>query len=209
MNSFFIRLVVVIIFCTTTYASCNKNCVESKYSFEIGMKIYPNIETININDTLWLEVNSNTVLKDNISGEMIDYSFAGNLGTALSFLEFTGGSISNPGAVYAVSAFRYILMSGEEVIPHFLPEKVKEYKFDEKQGSFKFRLGVIASKKGVFAIGISNASNVFKENDKCTKAAFSIPLKETNNHIHLLEQNRPGYIPSGLEITNLYCFRVN
>ncbi len=191
-------------------AKCNKSpfdCANTVYNFELPLKVFPDKDSINIGDTIWLEINESSLIQDGPTGKMVDYSGTSNLGTALSFMEFTGGSFSNPGTEYAVSAFQFNLKSGSEIV-HFLPEKVKEFKFEEKQGNYTFKLAVIAKRKGIFAIGISNAANVYREKDKCSKAAFSIPLKETNNHIYLLEQNRPGYIPSGLELTNLYCFKV-
>ena len=148
-----------------------------------------------------------TTLKDKTTGNMIDYSSAGNLGTTLSFGEFIGGSISNPGGIAAVSSFGYKLITGDE-ISTYLPEQVKAYNFIETPGMYNFKLAIIAKKKGIFAISVGNAANVFRKDDKCTKAAFAIPLKETNNHIYFLQQNRPGYTPSGLELTNMYRFKV-
>ncbi len=199
--------ILIFILWITTQASCNKNCVESKYSFKIGIKASPNLDSINLNDTIWLEVNESTTLKDLSSDNIVDYSNASNLGTAISFGEFIGGSVSNPGGIPAVNAFNYNLITGKEFV-HYLPAQTKEFNFDESQGRYKFKLGVIAKRKGIFSISISNAANVYSKNDKCTKASFAINLKETNNHIYFLEQNRPGYIPSGLELTNMYCFKV-
>ncbi len=199
--------IILFIFWVTTQASCNKNCVETTYSFQIGVKATPNFDSININDTIWLEVNEPTNLKELSTSNTVDYSNAGNLGSAISFLEFVGGSISNPGVVGSVNGFNYSLITGTE-ISHFLPAQTKEFNFDESQGRYKFKLGVIAKRKGIFSISISNAANVYRKNDKCTKASFSIPFKETNNHIYFLQQNRPGYTPSGLELTNMYCFKV-
>ena len=54
--------IILVIFWVTTYASCNKNCVESTYSFQIGIKATPNLDSININDTIWLEINESTNL---------------------------------------------------------------------------------------------------------------------------------------------------
>src|SRR5689334_11622357 len=69
------------------YAQCNKrlDCANTVYSFEMGIKAYPDKDSINVGDTIWLEVNEPTTLKDVFSGKMIDYSGAVNLGSFVSF----------------------------------------------------------------------------------------------------------------------------
>jgi len=122
-------------------------------------------------------------------------------------LEFIGGNFTDPGSNPAVSSFSYKLINGREQ-PNVLPDKIKEYLLSEVQNKYIFKLGVIAKKKGLFAIGIDNAASGFRKNDNCTKATFHIKLKDTDNQIGFYTQNRPGYTPSGLDLTNLYCFKV-
>jgi len=40
---------------------------------------------------------------------------------------------------------------------------------------------------------VSNASNVYKNNDKCTKANFEINFKNTNQHLLLNQISFPDY----------------
>jgi hypothetical protein len=168
---------------------------------------YPDLDSISINDTIWFQINSSTNLKDIQTGRQIDYSNVENMGSAITFLEFIGGSVIDPGVVGSTSAFNYNLILGS-VVTNPLVEQIKEYKFLEEQGNYKFKLGVVPKKKGIFGIGIGNAANVYRKSDKCTKAGFNITFKNTNQHLYFLEQNRPGYTPSGMELTNLYCFKV-
>lgn len=203
-------LIVVIVYVLSVYASCNKHgdCLTQTYSFATCIKAYPDTDSLNINDTIWLDFSCPTRLVDLGTGNMIDYSGAGNLGTAIDFLEFTGGSISNPGAIPAVNAFEYKLIYGVFIPDNVLPEKNRDYNFTEVNSEYKFRLGIIPKRTGIFAIAPGNASNVYRNNDYCTKAGFSIIFSNTNQHIYFYQQNRPGYIPSQYELTHMYCFKV-
>jgi hypothetical protein len=68
-------------------ANCTKipfDCAKTVYSFQLPVKAFPDKDTINIGDTIWLEINERTLIRDGICGEMINYSGTGNLGSALS-----------------------------------------------------------------------------------------------------------------------------
>jgi hypothetical protein len=199
---------VILLYLTTTYATCSKDCIETTYFFEAGIKVYPDTDSININDTIWLEAGFSSLLKDLQTGSNVDYRNTENLGTGIQLLRFTGGSLSDPGVVPAIDSFTFLLKEGVLMPPNGNANQVKTYNFLEESGKYKFKLGVIPQKKGVYALAISNAANVFQKNDKCTKASFAFKLQDTDNHIYLLKENRPDYTPSGLELTNLYCFKV-
>lgn len=202
--------IVAIIHVLFVYASCSKNgdCITQRYSFSTGIKAYPDNDSININDTIWLDFSCPTRLVDLNTGGLIEYSGAENLGTSIDFLEFTGGSITNPGAIAAVNSFEYKLIHGIFIPDDHLPEKNRDYKFTQVNSEYKFKLGIIPKRTGVFAITPGDASNVYRNNDYCTKASFSITFSNTNQHIYYYQQNRPGYIPSGYELTHMYCFKV-
>ncbi len=91
----------LLIFYLGTWASCNKDfdCRGTIYSFEAFYKAYPDKDSIKINDTIWIESNTPTQLKDLISNRMVDYSGAANLGTAIDYLEILGGDFNNPGVI--------------------------------------------------------------------------------------------------------------
>lgn len=190
-------------------ATCRKNpdCVKETYSFTTEAKAYLDPDSININDTIWLEFDQPTVFRDNISGMSIDYSNAANLGFGVGFDKFIGGSISYPGTIPAVSSFSVMVISGTE-LTSLQPDRIKSYNFSEIGGRYKFKIAIIARNTGIFAIAISNAANVYKRNNVCSKASFTIVFANTNQHLYFYEQNRPGYIPSGYEQTHMYCFKV-
>jgi hypothetical protein len=192
------------------YSTCNKrlNCNVTIYSFETNIKAFPDSDSINIGDTIWFELICPTKLRDAISGTMIDYRGAENFGIAIRIFELTGGTVSVPGGVGAVFDFDYKLVFGEFIPDNLLPNENRDYKFVEVGNEYRFKLGVIPKKSGIFSISPGNAANVYTKRNKCDKASFSITFANTNQHLYFYEQNRPGYTPSEYERTHMYCFKV-
>jgi hypothetical protein len=203
-------LIIVIIYFSSVYSSCRKGigCKEIIYSFSTNIRAYPDNDSINVNDTIWIEFSSPSQLNDINSGASINFSGAANLGTSIDFLKFTGGSISNPGVIPAANDFNYNLVTGIFISDPFQPEKNRDYKFIQLGDEYKFKLGIIPKQIGVFAIGVSDAPGIYRINDNCTKAGFQITFSNTNQHLYFYEQNRFGYTPSVYEQTHMYCFKV-
>jgi hypothetical protein len=192
------------------YNSCNKriNCRDILYSFQTNIKAFPDLDSLNINDTIWLEFSCSTQLADLNSGQSIDYSGAENFGTAIGIFEFTGGSVNNPGGTGAVDAFEYKLIHGVFIPDSHLPNENKDYEFAEIGSEYKFKLGIIPKRHGIYTISPGDAANVYTKKNKCDKAGFAIKFTNTNQHLYFYEQNRPGYTPSEYERTHMYCFKV-
>lgn len=196
--------VLLVIATVISSANCKKNlnCAETVYSFEINdIKIYPNQDSIQIADTVWLDINLPVQLKDITTGANIDYSGAENLGIVTHLIELLG----NNNYRGAISDFSLKLEDGTNV-PNFIDtSSLKEYLFNEVNGIYLFRLGFIARKKGIFRISFDNVANVYRKNDKCTKAGFSLMLDQTNSHSYYNDNNFPGIVTDSLR---LYCFKV-
>ena len=185
------------------YSQCkNLDCRETIFNFEIGIKAYPDKDSISVGDTIWLEVNEPTTLKDVQTGKIVDYSGASNLGTAISFLKLIAVSSTDD---QMASKFRYVLIHGNE-ISRKDSTKYREFKFDEAGGLYRFKLGVIPKEAGVFKVFVSNAGSVVRKSDKCTKASFQINFKSTDQHLYLNEIILPGVSlsPGG----GIYLFKV-
>lgn len=183
---------------------CNKklDCREAVYGFAIGIKAYPDMDSINIGDTVWLEVNEPTTLNDLQTGRMIDYSNASNLGSAIGIVELISVNTVNTDGN---SFFKFSISAGSEIIRSDT-SRFREYSFAELNNRYEFKLGVIPQKKGVYKMFISNASNVIRKNDKCTKANFAINFKTTNQHLYFNEIVLPGVtLPAG---GGIYLFKV-
>ncbi len=206
-----IRIIILLLFSyMLIYSTCKKriNCNEIIYSFQTNIRTFPDVDSLNVNDTIWIDFSCPTKLMDVYSGNIIDYSGAENFGTDISFLEFTGGSVNNPGGIAAVDAFEYKLIYGIFIPDSHLPNQNKDYKFIEVGNEYKFKLGIIPKRSGIFTFSPGNATNVYTKQNKCDKASFSITLANTNQHLYFYEQNRPGYTPSEYERTHMYCFKV-
>ncbi len=202
--------ILIFIALACTNASCKKlglHCANNIYTFKIGVKAYPDFDSIHLGDIIWFEINTPSSLRDESSSTLINYSGSVNLGTAISFVKFIGGSASDPGALYDAKSFNDSVIIGSKV-NNLQTDAVKEYLFSEINNSYKFKIAIIAKNKGTFSIGFSNAANVYRTPDNCTKAAFLINFKNTDHHVYFLEKNRPGYSVVGLELTNNYYFKV-
>ena len=111
-NNILLIVLLGLISATTIQSRCSKrfDCSQTVYSFQTNIKAFPDLDSVNINDTIWIDFSCPTKLIDMISGQLVDYRDAENLGTDISFLEFTGGSALNPGGIAAVDAFQFRLI---------------------------------------------------------------------------------------------------
>lgn len=190
------------------YATCNKryDCKQTSYSFEALYKAYPNRDSLKINDTIWLELNTSVQLKDLMSNILVDYSGAANFGTAISILELVRGE-NDPAPVPSANKFSFVVVQGA-ALKSIKQDQIREFQFEEKDGAYQFKLGIVPQEKGLFAFGLGNSANVYRKNDKCTKATFNLTFKDTDQHLYLYEQSRPGYAISEYERQHMYCFKV-
>ncbi len=163
-------------------ANCTKlpiDCAKTVYSFQLPVKAFPDKDTFNIGDTIWLEINEPTLIRDGISGEMVDYSGTSNLGSAISFLYWD--NLINAWSE-GISRFKFSIEKGTEL--KVTPLTI-QYRFIESTDRYLFKLGVIPKEKGLHSLLLSSSNNTFRENDKCTKASFTINFKDTDQHYYL------------------------
>ncbi len=190
--------VVVLIYATTVYSACKKNilgCTESNYSFKLDAQVYPDRDTINIGDTIWVEVNSPEVFTDQISNQQINFSNANNLGTDMGFGKLI--SVSPIQKAYAVNDFNFVLLEGKEITsPN--PQLIKEYLFSDINGRYKFKLGVIPKSSGTYSFNLGNAVHVYRNGNSCPKADFQMQLIQTNQHYYLYPGGS-GVMPTGAD----------
>jgi hypothetical protein len=196
----------ILLFCILIfiYATCKKNsdCANIVYTFSAEIKAYPDVDSTNIGDTLFLELNHPVTSKDIISGREISYSNAANFGTAIGFAEFIFPNNVN---TEVAAKFNYKLFWGIE-LKRQDSSKFREFSFVQINQFYKFKLAIIPKFKGVFKLFVSNAANVYRTDDKCTKAGFVINFTNTNQHLYLNEVSFPGSIPP--PGGGIYLFKV-
>ncbi len=192
------------------YATCNKriDCKQNVYSFEAFFKAYPDFDSVQVGDTIWLELNSPTRATDLATNTTTDYSGAENFGTAISYLQIIGGDVTDPGATPSANSFDNVLINGSTVQSSIYLEKIREFLFEEKAGNYEFKIGIVPKKKGLFMLAPGDAAGVYRSSNKCDKASFSLTFKDTDQHLYLYEQKRPGYLLSHYDKGHLYAFKV-
>jgi hypothetical protein len=207
------RIVILLLLVMTfIYGDCSKNkgCLGANetYSFSVNVHAFPDADSVSINDTIWLEINFPVNLVDLNTQTTVNFSNAKNLGTDITFHRFIGGSFSDPGVFPGANDFEYKLIHGTFVPDSHLPDQNKDYLFSESGSMYKFKLGIIPKRQGIFGISPGNVANVYRNDQKCEKAGFQITFSNTNQHLYFYEQNRPGYTLSNYESTHVYCFKV-
>jgi hypothetical protein len=190
--------VVAFIYATTVYSACKKRifgCTESSYSFVLNAKIYPDWDTVNTGDIIWVEIDSPTTFTDQGSNQPINFSNANNLGTDMGFIKLI--NISPIQFAYAVNDFTYILVWGTEIAsPN--TQLIKEYLIPDINGRYKFRLGIIPKNSGTYSFNLGNAVQVYRNGNSCPKADFSMKLVQTNQHYYL-HPGGSGVTPAGAD----------
>ena len=197
-NVIFLFLVLTILRANT----CKKlDCVSTVYSFEAKAKILNAADSVNIGDTIWLEISCPVSQIDLATGQRVEYRNAGNLGTAIGFGELVSPTLP----VYAANDFNYVLKKGI-LLNNPNVTYIREYSFAESFTMYELLLGMVPKRKGVFSISVSNAANVYRNTDKCTKASYAIYYADTDQHLYYIKQIF-GTEPDG-EARTTYCVKV-
>jgi hypothetical protein len=193
--------VLIIVFVIATKSTCKKPCVKKEYAFNFNAKAFPDVDSISVGDTIWIEINEPTLLTDLLSGNQADFSGATNLSTAIGFDQLLG----NGQAKDAASYFEYKIIHGVLLANNPNSSQFKEFKFSEIGGRYLIKVGIIPQKIGIYRIGLSNASNVYLNSSNCIKASISINFFQTNQHMYFNEINFGVVVPLP---NGGYCFKV-
>lgn len=208
-KSFSLAMLLIIAF-TSIYSTCKKEgfgCANNVYSFKASAEASPDKDSIHIGDTIWIRSNISTKLVDQVSGQIIDYRNASNLSQSIQLLKLVGGDFSNPGAIYAANNFTYSAFAGTQINDPF-SEGQRSFSFMEQNSVYKLSVAIVARDTGTYLLAISDAVNVSRLTDKCTRANYGFYFENTNQHLYFNQNNRPGYAISSYEQTHAYCFKV-
>jgi hypothetical protein len=177
---------LVIFFCAaiSQQSTCNKtfDCAKTRYHFVVeGFKTVPLDDTLHLHDTLWFSIETPTRIADQGTGSPIDYSNSANLGILVSFGQYAPQS--NPLPVPAADSFGIVISKGS-ISNGAMPSTNRILKFDERGGKYTLTFGLALRTPGKYVVLFSNATNVYRHNDECTKATFDFYFT-TNQHLNL------------------------
>ncbi|MEO8853370.1 MAG: hypothetical protein ABI359_06305 [Ginsengibacter sp.] len=197
--------ILLLIAIATTFSTCKKGglgCANTVYNFQIGETLFPDKDSIHVGDTLFLKVDASSMIRDLQSGRTIDYSNTSNLGNVITILKFSGKE--TPGAI---KDFSLSILKGSKVgsIDEASEEEVS---FSEQNSHYMFLISAIPKDTGRYVITIGDAANVYRTNDKCTKASFAINFSETDQHFYLLNKWRPDLTLDDNGKRHVYYFKV-
>ena len=190
--------IILLVAISTIYATCKKNCLTATYAFKIGVKAIPNLDSINIGDTIWLDINEPTTLQSLESGALINFSNATNLGSNIGFQEVLSATQFRN----AANDFSFKLISGTETL-NTNPQLFRAYLFAEQNNRYVFKLGVVPLTVGVYRLVLGNAANVVRNNSNCERASFQIDFQQTDQHFYFFPGGA-GTPPGG----GAYYFKV-
>ncbi|MEO7044033.1 MAG: hypothetical protein ABI091_01910 [Ferruginibacter sp.] len=189
-------------------SGCPKPCIQSNLSFIVNSQFNPDNDSIHVGDTIYLESSFSTQLIDQSTGRIIDYSNSKGIGSTLAVSSLPiGDSISKD----AVFDFDYISVNGkiynDRSIPR--PDGVQQVSYEETNGDYILKVGLIAKKKGNYILGIGDGlSNGRKNSNNCEKASFNNTLSNTDQHFYLIKNWYPNVVIGGYGKLRVYYFKV-
>lgn len=199
-----ITLLIVII----VLSGCPKPCIEANYSFAVNSQIIPDSDSIKLGDTIFLYSSFPTTLKDQSTGQVINYNNSTGLGSTLGLVELVDGTY--PG-IDAVNDFDYISIFGmvynDKSIPS--PNKFQQLKYEQINGNYELKIGIIPKKSGTYYLGLGDGlSNGRSKNKSCEKASFNTTFKKTNQHLNYFSEWSSNATLSAYEQSHAYFFKV-
>ncbi len=193
-----ITLFVILVGCIAVGGNCMKDCIKQEYSFNIPLIAYPNLDSIRIGDTVWLDISTPTSLTDQLSGNTIHFTNATNLTFPIAFQEVLSATNFRP----AVTDFNFKVEIGKEG-GNTNPALFKEYFLTEINGLYKLKVGFIAKTLGVYRFSVESAAYVHRNNSNCEKAFIRVNFMNTAQHFYLYPGGA-GTPPGG----GTYYFKV-
>jgi hypothetical protein len=193
-----LKILTIIILLSTIYATCKKDCVMANYTFKLGVKAFPNLDSVFIGDTIWLDVNEPTTLRNIETGTLVSFNNATNLGSNIGFQEVLSATQFRN----AANDFKFKIIFGIETA-NTNPQLFRDYLFAEQNGRYLFKLGIVPLVVGVYRLGFGNAANVVRNNSPCERASFQIDFQQTDQHFYLYPGGA-GTPPGG----GVYYFKV-
>lgn len=171
---------------------CPKSCVEANYSFAVHSHIMPDMANINIGDTIYFVSSFPTQLQDQNTSTLINYSGAKSIGSTLAVRQLITTENLAKDAVFNFTYFSVMgTIFNDRNIPS--PDGVQQLVYQEVNGRYELKIGLIPKVSGVYVLGMGNGISVSRNGSAgCEKASFNITLENTNQHFDLLYAWNPN-----------------
>ena len=166
------------------------------------------MDSIRIGDTLLLSSYIPTKLKEQnqIGNQTIDFSGASNVITDFNI----NVAIVSDSIIGGLDSFTFIPFNGTLETNPLIPNAGKTINYVEKNGEYQFSAGIIAQKKGIYALSFID---IYQARKKCLFASIQVLMNNADDHLQYLQAIHYPGSPFGdtiypIEKTHTYCFKV-
>ena len=189
-------------------SGCPKPCIEANYSFAVESQIIPDMDSVHVGDSIFLNSSFPVKLTDQITGKVVDYNNSSDIASTLGIVKLVDGTY--PG-IDAVDEFNYASIIGvvfnDNGVPS--PNKVQQLKYKEVNGYYKIKIAIIPKQKGTYYFGVGNGLSNGRGNSKsCEKAGFIITLSNTNQYFNYFNSWNANVPISPFEKPKAYFMKV-
>jgi hypothetical protein len=158
-----------------------------------------------VGDTLWFSSSILSTFKYRAGGSdsaTYDLSGAKNMETDIHLTAL----LSVNELVGAVDSFSFFPGQGNSALNPQTPHAALTISYIQENGVYKFNLGIIARKKGIYCLAIVDIYQAMKD---CDKVSVTIGMTNPDSHIHYLKDIYYGgnEVPP-IDSTHSYCFKV-
>jgi hypothetical protein len=188
-------------------SSCRKPfCTHHQYEFAGTDSFSPEKDSINVGDTVWFRSSLPVQMVEVNTNQSVDWSRASGVVTQINFSSLSSG---NP-TIGAVDSFLFIPVKGNFSSNSTLPHAAKTAAFVEENGNYNLQFGIVAQKKGIYAITAVDIKNSKKN---CSDADITLILGNGDSHQHyfgtVYYPGSPwGDVIQPIVQTHSYCFKV-
>ena len=185
---------------------CPGECVGPLYKFQTSLEITPSRDTIRVGDTIWLKSTFSKHLKDEHSGQMVDFRNA-KITFPFQFSELNKTDIMSEKMKDARHKFYIHAIDGKTTSNEKTAEQYVEV--IDLHDQYRYQLVVIPKAPGVFCIEAAHAGNgeISQKVKKCGMGEVYQDMIVTDRHLYLFDAFN---IPPSTSSTDsgLYAFVV-
>lgn len=189
--------------------ACPDPCLNGpKYSFSIEAHFTPELDSIQVGDTLYLVSEFPKKLIPHGSQDVVDYANA-NISGSLTVFELVPNQQFAKGAVFS---FNYVSLAGQiynsREVPD--PDGIQQFNYQELGDKYQVKFAFIPKKKGIYGMGILSTSSPNRSGgESCDGASFRTTVSNSDINLNYLDEfNKSIGLPPSPRPDNGYYFKV-